>query len=856
MVMNIKQMETIANRARAIFLQYEGVLGVGYDYKYVKGKNSHQMAITVFVEKKLPPHDVKEGQLIPRTFMGFVTDVEEVKFNKEKDEKDGTELYEGRPMGEFLDWGKIHRLNIEQKKKQGHETKPKVKKGKSSKKNPPADLNTPVTEVREDLFVIDDDGTLVYTTTDGEDLVDLVGAWNLFRAEFADNYDFVAFFLDNTDANIPYMGNFSSTIYRGAAEGGYGVSAVNNRGSWGGTTSLLRYACHSWYSLRTMLHEIGHQWLFFVNYRNSPTGTTQTLLHEAWEPGWSAGQQSKHPGTWVDNDRSCMDYDHLDWIEVSPGVFRKTSISDVDFNFCPLDQYLMGFLHEEAVSSSRNTPPTYPGSGGDFQIINNPTLRSDGDYDATAVTITPENIAWEEGARTPDHLNSQRVFHQAVIAITSDRSSHATFLNDSETRRAEHAENWRRATNGRSVIDTCLLRDNIEDIYIRDNTSDTGGAFPGGVFWDSPDLFIRNGDDDPSLFLDPTVPNSSIHEKPKSNQNNWIYARIHNKGTTNYQNVRVNFYIANYHGFGGRDTVAEAVPRTEVIYPIDWHPESLIGSDTLTNVPAGGTAVAKVQWNQSDIPPSTWHPCLLAEIIPLGTAPKGLHHVWDNKKLAQKNLQIEYIPAFDYEFTIPFVISHAIDPSRFAFLEIIKEIDLPEVEILVDPGEVQTEIQQIGRTYFQRIPALAKKTGTTLKSPLVERKKEGIVISIPRDTTLGFECSSCEKSADDPIIVTFCDDSRVLIRTKKTNYGAMGLVPLEGFTVEQKGESSLLRMENIEKAKLPFPVIKGQEPEMRLKVRVDGAKLKKEGKLDIIQRNEKDRVVGGISVLLIPENKK
>jgi hypothetical protein len=320
-------------------------------------------------------------------------------------------------------------------------------------------------------------------------------------------------------------------------------------------------------------------------------------------------------------------------------VYRLIGVADANFNFCPLDQYLMGFLHPEAVASSRVNPPTYPGAGGDFQIINNPTLRTDGDYDSTPVTITTQNIIWNEGARVPSHLNSQRIFHQAVIAITFDRTTYANFLTDSETRRAAHADNWRRGTSGRSVIDTSLLRNNIEDVYIRDNPSDTGGAFPGGAFWNSPDIFIRTHDDDPNLYLDPTIPNDTIHEKPKSNQNNWVYARIHNKSGTDYEDVAVNFYIANYHGFSGRDTVAEAVPRTEVIYPIDWHPDSLIGSVVLDSVPAGGTAVAKVLWNQADIPTADWHPCLLVEIIPLGTSPSELHHVWDNKKLAQKNIQ-------------------------------------------------------------------------------------------------------------------------------------------------------------------------------------------------------------------------
>lgn len=857
MYLNTKRMENIAQKGREVFLQYDGVLGVGYGMKWIKQKETNVPAIVVFVEKKLPPKEVKRGELIPKKFSGFDTDVEEVRFDKEKDAADGTELYEGQPIAEFLDWGKIHQLNLRQKKQEGKNPKsPKGKRGGTNKK-PPADLNTPVTEVRENLFIIEDDGTLVYTTAGGVAVVDFVGAWNLFRAEFGDDYEFAAFFLDNTDVTFPYMGNFSSTIFRDVADNGYGASAHNERATWGGSGSLLRMACHSWYTLRTMLHEIGHQWLFYVNYRNTAGGAEQTLLHESWDATWKASQKMKHPGRWADNDRSCMDYDHDDWIEISPGVYRPIGVGDANHDFCPLDQYLMGFLHPEAVASSEDNPPTYPGAGGDFQIINSPTSRPDGDYDAIPINITPQNIVWNEGARTPDHLHSQRVFHQAVIAITFDRTTSAAFLADSETRRQNHAINWRRATSGRSLVDTSLLRDNFMDVYVRDNTSDAGGTFPGGAFWDSPDIFVRNSDDDPNLYLDPTIPNDTIHQDPRSDQDNWVYARIHNKSGTDYEDVIVNFYIANYHGFSGRDTVAEAVPRTEVIYPIDWHPDSLIGSASLDSVPAGGTAVAKVQWNQTDIPATDWHPCILVDIIPMGTSPTELHHVWDNKKLGQKNIDIEYIPADDYEFDFPFVIGHAISPSRFGFLELEREIDLPSFRLYVDPGTSLGELQEVAGVLFHKIPGLEK-----LKAEEISKiatafpdttEKEGLIVSIPQHTSLSISCGKCITKPEKSIQVTFCDDTRLLIQPEGVDYRHMGFLPLEGFVIESLAGKNVLRMENPHKATFPFPLAQIKEHEMKLKVSLDGKKLERTVKLHITQRDEAGRVIGGIDLQLRPK---
>jgi hypothetical protein len=847
--MNLKKMEEAAQRARKVFLAFDGVLGVGYGPKHVSKKETDCTAIIVLVEKKLPPEKVKEGQLIPKSFDEYATDVEEVRFSKEEFEADKSGHYEGRPMAEFLDWGKIHQLNIRQKKRTG--SGPDAKKRKTGKKgNPPADLNTPVTEIRGNLYVIDDDGTLVYTTAGGQDLVDLVGAWNLFRADLGDDYDFVVFYLDDTDANIPNMGNFSSTIFRSSSDSGIGVGAANNRSTWGNSTRLLRYICHSWYSLRTMLHEIGHQWLFYVNHRNTQAGSEQGLLHESWD--WDAGQKPFHPGRWPDNDRSCMDYDHDDWTEVAAGIYHINNPADAEFNFCPLDQYLMGLLNPEAVSSSRVTPPTYPVSGSDFQIMNNPTLRPDGDYNSTPVAITVQNIIWNEGARVPNHLNSQRVFHQATIAITSDRNTHAAFLTDSETRRANHTDNWRRATSGRSVMDTSLLRDNFDDVYIRDNTSDIGGASSTGVFYDSPDLFIRRQPDDPNLYTNPATPNNTIHENPRSNQDNWVYARIHNKSATAYDNVTVNFYIANYHGFSGRDTVAAAVPRTQVIFPIDWHPDSLIGSATLTTVPANGTAVARVKWNQTDIPDASWHPCLVVEVIPLGTSPNKLHHPWENKKLAQKNLHIDYVTSDEHESDFPFVIGHAISPAKFSVLQLYVEKEIPGLELFVDPATALGEILTVGGTVFHRIPGLERVSPdewTRVAGGLPGGPSScALSLDIPRHTTFGVGCGTCESMIETTINVTFCNDTQLLVRGQSLDVKNRGFLPLKGFTLVEHAGRRLLKMTASTEATFPVPLAAIKEHEMKLTIRLVGGLKGSMVPIHIRELDESGKMIGGILV--------
>ena len=123
-------------------------------------------------------------------------------------------------------------------------------------------------------------------------------------------------------------------------------------------------------------------------------------------------------------------------------------------------------LNPEATSSSRVRPPTYPVSGSDFQIIKDPKSNPNGTFSSTPVAITAQNIIWNEGARTPNLHSSQRVFHQAMIAITSNVNTYAAFLTAVETRRHDQIDNWRRATSGRSVMDTSLLRANVNDCLL------------------------------------------------------------------------------------------------------------------------------------------------------------------------------------------------------------------------------------------------------------------------------------------------------------------------------------------------------------------------------------------------------
>ncbi len=828
--MNARLIQQMVGKAREKFLSLDGVLGVGYGMKWIGGEETETPALVVYVEEKLAREAVPEDQLLPTTFEDWPVDVQEVSFDQERVMRDESGNREGGGMTEWLDWGKIHRLNMEQKERQGRARRIKRMKPDGSEEEV-LDFTSPAIDMRGDLFVIDDDGSLAYTTSGGDRILDMVGAWNLFRTRFGDDYDFATFLLAHDtawdDTGTPNMGNASNTIYRASSDNGYGIGAENHRADWGGSSRLQRWVYHSWYTARTMLHEPGHQWLFYVNYRDSQNGPEQGLLHENWNSAWSASQKPFHPGGWPDNDRSCMDYDHLDWFETTPGTpgtYGREEPQDTEFVFCPLDQYLMGFLNPEATSSSRVRPPTYPVSGSDFQIIKDPKSNPNGTFSSTPVAITAQNIIWNEGARTPNLHSSQRVFHQAMIAITSNVNTYAAFLTAVETRRHDQIDNWRRATSGRSVMDTSLLRANVNDVYIRDTLTDTGvqSSASSGTFWNSPDLFVRNADDNPTLYLNPAL-GDSIHQKPLSNQDNWLYARVHNKSNTSYDNVTVRFYLANYLGFDGHDTVAEAVPRTEVFYPIDWHPTRLIGTAVLATVPAGGTAVAKVLWPKALVPPqANWHPCLLAEVFPLGTTPEKLHHVWENRKLAQKNLEIIYITGDAQNFVIPFEIGHAFNLHHLEVLEILKEGPWQDVAVYLNPGAALRRVREI-----EGIPFISFQRQT-----LVQPEEKRFAEQLRAEALKG-----CWPHG----------------RPLPVGGQRSELWPLQGFQLQRVGRANLLTMVDPQFARLPVGLGQIAQRQMQLKLVTPKGGLKTDVMVHLVQRNSAGIIVGGIDVQLRSE---
>ena len=127
------------------------------------------------------------------------------------------------------------------------------------------------------------------------------------------------------------------------------------------------------------------------------------------------------------------------------------------------------------------------------------------------------------------------------------------------------------------------------DLYIRDSDTDTGDQPSGVPHWTSPDLWVRNVD--PGTGDDP----EQGHQPPINDQPNYLYVRVHNRGSTEVA--------------AGTATVRayRCDPGTGMIWPQDFTP---LGTLTVAEpVPAGGAVrVGPFLWT----PHIVDHECLLA----------------------------------------------------------------------------------------------------------------------------------------------------------------------------------------------------------------------------------------------------
>jgi len=237
-----------------------------------------------------------------------------------------------------------------------------------------------------DVEVIQDDGTLVHTVN-GQPVVDYVRAYKLFRLKNPDIYDFVSFFTD-TESGMPPQGGSSwyQPVHNDTQ--GIGYPVFSNRAALG-TNKLQGYLFlnqgHFAAWRYVMLQEQGHRWGSFVPYRDSQNGPNLTDHMLGGFAHWAAE---------FDDDRSPMDYDIFDWVDIGGGQFQRASLASDQREYSELDLYLMGAMGPDEV--------------GDMNLLSNITSVSGNTFSANKKRLEIDNFLWANGARVPNVAAAQK----------------------------------------------------------------------------------------------------------------------------------------------------------------------------------------------------------------------------------------------------------------------------------------------------------------------------------------------------------------------------------------------------------------------------------------------------------------
>jgi hypothetical protein len=405
----------VLEEAKKAFYKDPNVIGVGLANRR-KGGVVHpdEKVLVVYVKQKLAKDDVAKEHLVPDKFGELRTDVWQPFGPDTPQESLG--FIEGHEYSEdmmFIDWPRLHeQWTVEA----GGEV----------------EFHGKVQEFG-DVCVIEDDGTLI-KTINGQQVIDWVRAYKLFRTIQPDIYDFVTFFTDSAHG-LPPQGPSSWYSFVFNDIQGIGLGAFNNRAAYGSSVLqgiMFLNQGHFPIWRYVMLQEQGHRWGAFARYRDSATGP---LMNDHMLGGWG------HWAYGLDDDKSPMDYDIYDWVAQN-GNFQRLNLTSPERAYFNLDLYLMGLLGPEEV--------------GDLYLLTNIAQVSGNVYSATKKKLTVQNIIWAEGARNPSVASSQKLFKNAFVVLTGDMSKVHDLVDRVDFLRLDFERDFYEANKTLARIDTTL----------------------------------------------------------------------------------------------------------------------------------------------------------------------------------------------------------------------------------------------------------------------------------------------------------------------------------------------------------------------------------------------------------------
>jgi hypothetical protein len=357
------------------------------------------------------------------------------------------------------------------------------------------------------------------------------------------------------------------------------------------------------------------------------------------------------------------------------------------------------------------------------------------------------------------------------------------------------------------------------DLWIRDNATDPGTEFSSGAFWDSPDLWIRHADD-----------GGTTHQTPEYGQDNWFYARVRNRGTASARAFVATFNVKLWAG-------------TEFVYPGDWDP--FVSAAVGFNLAPGASTVVKARWPKELVPAPGSHACWLASVYtPVEQTAAG-RHTWEANNLAQKNLAVvDAIPGDT--ILVPFQIGNW---KRLVAEHVRLEVRRPE------------HMRGLPVALVSNQPDIIKKLFKTSESiPVVRPERPGPVpepgpvLRFPEPSEVEIMPGGVATQA---VRMTLGRESTVALGGNGGNGAAGGNGG--GLNLRREAELHLPEGDQPGMAAIAFdpghvvglPVELRPRTPISLALRVGTPKGSRPGDhfdLDIVQRNAKRRITGGIRI--------
>lgn len=343
------------------------------------------------------------------------------------------------------------------------------------------------------------------------------------------------------------------------------------------------------------------------------------------------------------------------------------------------------------------------------------------------------------------------------------------------------------------------LPDSLDpDLFLQDASDDTGDVPYTGAFWLSPDVWVRNADDD-----------GTTPQNPESGQDNWLYARVHNRGNATSRSFVVGWKIQVWAG-------------TEFVFPGDWFPLTAvtIGFD----LGPGETQIIKARWPKTDIPPVGSHGCLLAMVFDPDDPTATGAHIWEHNNLAQRNVTVVDLVADQWAELDFWLGSRFLWETRLLELEIIRPREWPELDIRIahkSPEVIKCLYR--GQERLRELDSVSKRTSVKFDAPKVIRFFGGASDLKP---SVGSKLSYLS------------DQESVRIPAR-----------LQADLLKDRNRGPEIRFHDGLRVVMPVTLRGGHREGLKLRFHApSSAKPGESFRFDLVQRASRDRICGGFSV--------